>query len=74
MKNRSFFNFLILIVSAIGLSFNASAQNITAEAKLDQPTIRIGDQTNLRLIVHQPVKEKVNFPKLVDSISGKVQI
>ncbi|MEO6978859.1 MAG: hypothetical protein ABI113_10795, partial [Mucilaginibacter sp.] len=74
MKNRSFFNFLVLIVSAIGLSFNASAQNITAEAKLDQPTIRIGDQTNLRLIVHQPVKEKVNFPKLVDSISGKVQI
>jgi len=74
MKNRCFFNFLVFILLSAGISFKAHAQNITVEAKLDQPTIRIGDQTNLRLSVHQPVKEKVNFPKLVDTISGKVQI
>ncbi|HVW96904.1 MAG TPA: hypothetical protein VHA56_13120 [Mucilaginibacter sp.] len=52
----------------------ASAQNITANAKLDSLTIRIGDQTRLRLIVDKPVKEVVNFPKLADTITGKVRI
>jgi hypothetical protein len=74
MKKRCFYNFLVLILLSAAISFKAHAQNITVEAKLDQTTIRIGDQTNLRLVVHQPAKEKVNFPKLVDSISGKVQI
>jgi len=74
MKKRCFYNFLVLILLSAATSFTAHAQNITVEAKLDQSTIRIGDQTNLRLVVHQPAKEKVNFPKLVDSISGKVQI
>jgi len=74
MKKRCFYNFLVLILLSAATSFKAHAQNITVEAKLDQSTIRIGDQTNLRLVVHQPAKEKVNFPKLVDSISGKVQI
>ncbi|WP_295796968.1 BatD family protein [Mucilaginibacter sp.] len=74
MKKRCFYNFLVLILLSAATSFKTHAQNMTVEAKLDQTTIRIGDQTNLRLVVHQPAKEKVNFPKLVDSISGKVQI
>ncbi|MCO5946831.1 BatD family protein [Mucilaginibacter flavidus] len=74
MKNRCFYSFLVLVLLTVGIGFKAHAQNITVEAKLDQPTIRIGDQTNLRLVVHQPAKEKVNFPKLIDSIGGKLQI
>jgi hypothetical protein len=74
MMKNCFYNFLVLILLSCGFVSNAGAQNISVEAKLDQPTIRIGDQTNLRLIVHQPVKEKVNFPKLADTITGKIQI
>ncbi|MDB5008775.1 MAG: protein BatD [Mucilaginibacter sp.] len=73
--NRSFFNtilFSLLIIT--GLTFNAGAQNIRAEARLNPYTIRIGDQTRLYLIVHQPIKEHVNFPKLTDTITGKVQV
>jgi hypothetical protein len=74
MMKKWFYNFLVLILLSCGFALNAVAQNISVEAKLDQTTIRIGDQTNLRLIVHQPVKEKVNFPKLADTLIGKVQI
>jgi hypothetical protein len=75
MKKRDFYKFLVLIVLLSGFSLNTIAQNISADAKLDSLTIRIGDQTKLRLVVRQPAKEKVNFPKLTDSIgSSKVQI
>ncbi|MDB4919322.1 BatD family protein [Mucilaginibacter sp.] len=74
MMKNCFYNFLVLILLSCGFVLNAGAQNVSVEAKLDQPTIRIGDQTTLRLIVHQPVKEKVNFPKLADTLIGKVQI
>jgi hypothetical protein len=74
MKNRCFYNFLVLIVLVTAPSLSAVAQNIKATAKLDSLTIRIGDQTKLRLIVTQSIKEKVNFPKLADSISSKIQI
>lgn len=74
MINKCFFNVLLLIALLTGFAFNVNAQTIIVDAKLDSPTIRIGDQTKLRLIVHQPLKEKVNFPKLTDSIVSKVQI
>jgi ABC-type multidrug transport system fused ATPase/permease subunit len=74
MKNKCFYNFLLLLALSIGSVLHANAQNISVEAKLDQPTIRIGDQTKLRLIVHQLVKEKVNFPRLADSIVSKLLI
>lgn len=74
MKSNCFYSFLVFGLLLSGFAMNASAQNITADAKLDSLTIRIGDQTKLRLIVHQPAKEKVNFPNLTDTISGKVPI
>jgi len=74
MKSNCFYSFLVFVLLLSGFAMNASAQNITADAKLDSLTIRIGDQTKLRLIVHQPAKEKVNFPNLTDTISGKVPI
>jgi len=73
MENR-FFNYCLALLLVTCLSYKASAQNIQAEAKLQQYTIRIGDQTKLFLSVHQPAKEHVNFPKLADTITGKVQV
>ena len=73
--NKMFFNYILLSLSLITcFIFNAAGQNIQVTAKLDSTTIRIGDQTRLRLAVHQPVKEHVNFPKLADTITGKLQI
>ena len=75
MIKKCFYNFLVLTALSTCFALNINAQNvIVVEAKLDQQTIRIGDQTNLRLIVHQPLKEKVNFPKLADTLTSKVQI
>jgi hypothetical protein len=74
MMNKCFYNFLVLISLSTCFALNVNAQTIVVEAKLDQQTIRIGDQTKLRLIVHQTLKEKVNFPKLTDTLTGKVQI
>lgn len=74
MIKSGFYNFLVLTLVWSCFALNAAAQTTTVEAKLDQPTIRIGDQTRLHLIVHQPAKEKVNFPKLGDTISAKLQI
>ena len=73
MNNR-FLNYILALLLLTFLSYKASAQNIQAEAKLQQYTIRIGDQTKLFLTVHQPAKEHVNFPKLTDTITGKIQV
>ena len=74
MMNKCFYSLLILTALSSCLVLNVNAQTVVVEAKLDQQTIRIGDQTKLRLIVHQPLKEKVNLPKLADTLTGKVQI
>ncbi len=74
MKSK-IFNYLLfplLFLSICCISVNA--QDIKAETKLQQYTIRIGDQTKLFLIVHQPAAARVNFPKLGDTITGKVQV
>jgi hypothetical protein len=72
---KQFFNYnLFLLLFLICFTLNAGAQNIQPEAKLQQYTIRIGDQTRFFLSVHQPVKEHINFPNLTDTLAGKVQI
>ena len=72
---KKFFNYILAsLLFLTCLCFKTQAQNIQVEAKLQQYTIRIGDQTKLFLSVHQPVKEHVNFPKLADTITGKVQV
>jgi len=73
MRNR-FFNYFLPFVLLTCVMFNANAQNIRAEAKLQQYTIRIGDQTKLFLSVHQPIREHVTFPKLTDTVTAKVQL
>ncbi|HEY5327230.1 MAG TPA: BatD family protein [Mucilaginibacter sp.] len=74
MKKQFFTFILVPLVLLSGFCLTARAQNTQVEAKIDQPTIRIGDQTKLHLSVHQPAKEHVNFPKLADTVVGKVQI
>ncbi|MDR3695980.1 BatD family protein [Mucilaginibacter sp.] len=73
MNNR-FLNYILALLVLTCLSYRVQAQNIQAEAKLQQYTIRIGDQTKLFLSVHQPAKEHVNFPKLTDTIISKIQV
>ena len=64
--------FLILLFTAV---FNRIyAQSPQADAKLDRTSIRIGEQTKLHLSIKFHVNDKVEFPLLADSISGKIQI
>ena len=72
---KQFFNYILLALLFITcLSNSEGAQNIKVEAKLQDYTIKIGDQTRLFLEVNQPAKEHINFPVFTDTITGKVQI
>jgi len=73
MKNR-IFNYILTFMFLSCLCIKAIAQNVEVESKLQQYTIRIGDQTKLFLTVRQPAAAHVNFPKLTDTITGKIQI
>lgn len=64
---------LAVIIWVSGFSYQSRAQAIKVEAKLDKPSILIGDQTQLHLSIRFPAKDSVSFPKLQDSI-GKIQI
>jgi ABC-type multidrug transport system fused ATPase/permease subunit len=57
-----------------GVSLKSHAQIIQADAKLDRAAIKIGEQTQMHLIVRFHAKDKIGFPILKDTISGKVQI
>ncbi len=73
MKNR-FFILMLALLCLTCFSYNTNAQAIQAEAKLQQYTIRIGDQTKLFISVRQPAKAHISFPKLSDTIVSKVQV
>ena len=73
MKNW-FLSPLLSLAVIFCLYNTASAQNIQAEAKLQQYTIRIGDQTKFFITVHQPAKAHVDFPAFADTIISKVQV
>jgi len=71
---KNFIQYILVFVSLFScFSYKAMAQDIHAVAKLEQTTIRIGDQIQLHLSVLQDVKEQVKFPVLADSI-GKIQV
>lgn len=74
MKKQLFNYTLLALLFTTCLSNSVGAQNIKAEAKLQDYTIKIGDQTKLFLEVSQPAKEHINFPVFTDTITGKVQI
>jgi hypothetical protein len=56
----------------IGVSQKTKAQNVRAEARLDLNTIRIGEQTKLRISLYGPVGAHAVFPKLTDTLAAKV--
>jgi hypothetical protein len=69
---KCFKYFLVLLLT--GAFYTAFAQVPSAGQKLDRSTIKIGEQTLLHLSIKTNVKDKVEFPVLVDSIAGKIQI
>lgn len=72
---KKFVNYILVPLVLISCFYGkAAAQDIQARAKLDMSTIRIGDQAKLHLSVEQPSKEQVSFPKLADTLTGKVQV
>lgn len=72
---KQYFNFnWYLLLCLVAFTYKGKAQDIRVEAKLDSTSITLGDQTNLRLIVHLPVKSAIDFPVLADTISAKVQV
>nr|WP_068892671.1 BatD family protein [Pedobacter panaciterrae] len=72
---KQYFNFSwCLILCLACFTYKGNAQDIKVEAKLDESTIVLGDQTILRLSAQLPVNEKVSFPVLTDTISSKIQI
>ncbi|MFI5162998.1 MAG: hypothetical protein ACHQHN_17080 [Sphingobacteriales bacterium] len=73
MKN-GFFYYILALLFFLCVCNKARAQNIQAEAKLQQYTIKIGDQTKLFIAVHQPANVHVIFPKLTDTITSKIQV
>ncbi|WP_442587385.1 BatD family protein [Pedobacter sp. AW31-3R] len=66
--------FLVLVILCCFTGLKVCAQETEARAKLDQSTIRIGDQTKLHLSVEQSLKERVVFPKLTDTLTSKIQV
>jgi hypothetical protein len=72
---KASFKYCLLSLLLLWLvSGRATAQAVKVEANLKDFTIKIGDQTKLFLVVSQPANERVNFPVLTDTITGKVQI
>lgn len=74
MKRSFLRSILFSLLLPVCFIYKAAAQDVQVMAKVDSPTIKIGDQTLLRLIVHQPVKAHVDFPKLADTIISKLQV
>lgn len=74
MGKYLFYSTLHLILLFTTGSFSADAQTSTrANARLDQVSMPLGDQTTLHLSITFPAKDSVRLPVLKDSI-GKVQI
>jgi hypothetical protein len=74
MKRKILYQILTLLFFTICFNFKSAAQSIKAEAKLEQSTIRIGEQTYLHFTVNQPIKAKVSFPQIGDTLVAKIQI
>jgi hypothetical protein len=72
---KRFFKYVLLLnLLLTAFARQGNAQTVQAEAKLDRFAIKIGEQTQLHLIARFHTADKVEFPALADSISGKIQI
>lgn len=72
---KPYFNFSCCLLLFLFInSYQGAAQDIRVNAKLEQSSIALGDQTRLHLTVQLPAKMLIDFPVLSDTISSKVQV
>ncbi|WP_448698665.1 hypothetical protein ACFGVR_17560 [Mucilaginibacter sp. AW1-3] len=69
-KLRYLYITILLLITCAGVS---NAQ-VSVSAKIDKPTMLIGEQTKLHLSITFPAKDTVGFPHLADSLVAKVQV
>ena len=74
MMNGCYKFLYLLLAINIYTSPALLAQDIKADAGLQQSSLKIGEQTRLIFTVHQLIKRQVTFPKIGDSILSKVQV
>lgn len=65
---------IFLLLLAIGAAFNAAAQSVTVEARIDSLQILIGEQTRIALEVAVDSKQVAVFPQFADTIVKGVEI
>ena len=67
---------LYILIFLLG-SFSLSAQNVQVEAKLDNPSILIGEQVKIDLSINYRVDEgeiKITFPQVNDTLINLVEV
>lgn len=65
---------IALTICSLIAGFSVSAQELTAETKLDTNIILIGDQINLLLEVRNSTEYQVSFPVLEDTLVEGIEI
>lgn len=68
IRNILFAWLVLLIMPA------AFAQDISVKARLDTSSILVGEQTTLRLQVTTPVKAKVSWPEINDTLIREIEV
>jgi len=73
--NTGGYRYLLFLILFISCFTNKSiAQMVRVESKVDKVSIPIGDQTVLHVIAHIRAKDSITFPRITDSIAGKLLI
>ncbi|SEN72256.1 hypothetical protein SAMN05216436_12095 [bacterium A37T11] len=65
---------IIFFFSLVLFSFQGRSQVLSVSVKLDTATIKLGDQTILRLSATVKPNSSVQFPALADTVSSKIAI
>jgi hypothetical protein len=70
-KSIKYFLLSFILLVTVSITYG---QEIKLKAAIERDTIWLGDQIRLMLIAEQPVGVKIDFPRQVDSIAGKVEV
>lgn len=71
---KFYFKYLYITILFLVTCVSISNAQVSVSAKIDKPTMLIGEQTKLHLSITFPAKDTVGFPHLADSLVSKVQI
>lgn len=66
--------YIMMLFFAAGLSFTMQGQNTGAFARLEKDNMQIGDQVKLDLTVTVPAGSLLQWPMLLDTLTGHVEI